>query len=246
MKYAYNAVLWMLLAIDAVALIVVNVTVFALTYFFDPQRRVIHALSYYWGLHYYWYNPLWGIRYDCQATIDRSQAYVIVCNHQSMFDICLMYKLPLVFKWVSKREVFKIPIIGLLLKLHGDILIDRGDTQSAKMMLRKAEQWIKRGCSIAVFPEGTRSADGEIHDFKEGAFMIAKLNRLPILPVVMDGTRKILPAWSALFGGCATGRMRVLPVVDAATVAATKTRDLSAMLHTQMCAALAALKEETK
>jgi 1-acyl-sn-glycerol-3-phosphate acyltransferase len=213
---------------------IINLAVFAVTYPFDAKRKVIHAFSYYWGLHYLWYNPLWKMEYVCRANIDSKQPYVIVSNHQSMFDICLIYKIPLVFKWVSKKEVFKIPFVGWLLKLHGDIMIKRGTTQSTKEMMKKAGEWICKGCSIAIFPEGTRSLDGKIHGFKEGAFMIAKLNKLPVLPVVVEGTRKILSTGGILLGGCATARIHVLPEISAETVASLKTRDLSDMLHKMM------------
>jgi 1-acyl-sn-glycerol-3-phosphate acyltransferase len=233
-KYVYNIAIWSTFVVDAVILMIINLIVFALTYPFDSKRKVIHAFSYYWGLHYLWVNPFWKMEYECRANINPKKSYIIVGNHQSMFDICVMYKIPLVFKWVSKKEVFKIPFVGWLLKLHGDILIRRGTTQSTKEMLKKAEEWINKGCSISIFPEGTRSDDGKIHDFKEGAFMIAKLNKLPVLPVVVEGTRKVLPPGSAVLGGCATVRIHVLPEVPAETVASLKMRDLSAMLNKMM------------
>ncbi|MDR0384735.1 MAG: 1-acyl-sn-glycerol-3-phosphate acyltransferase [Prevotellaceae bacterium] len=233
-KYLYNAVFWSVFSVEAIILMIINLLVFAVTYPFDSRRKVIHVLSWYWGLHYIWFNPLWKTEYVCRADIDRRKPCVIVSNHQSMFDICVMYRIPLVFKWVSKKEVFRIPFVGWLLKLHGDILIQRGTTQSAKEMLKQAGKWIDRGCSISIFPEGTRSADGRIHRFKEGAFMIAKLNRLPVLPVVIEGTRKILPPQSSLMGGCATVRIHVLPEVSSETVASLKMRDLSDMLYSMM------------
>ncbi|MDR1170697.1 MAG: 1-acyl-sn-glycerol-3-phosphate acyltransferase [Prevotellaceae bacterium] len=233
-KYIYNIAIWSVFIVDAIILMIINLVVFAVTYPFDTKRKVIHACSYYWGLHYLWVNPFWKLDYVCRANIDPKKSYVIVSNHQSMLDICVIYKIPLVFKWVSKREVFRMPFVGWLLKLHGDILIQRGTSQSTREMLKKAEGWISKGCSISIFPEGTRSADGRIHDFKEGAFMIAKLNNLPILPVVIEGTRKILPPGSSLFGGCATARIHVLPEVTAETVASLKIRNLSDMLNSMM------------
>jgi 1-acyl-sn-glycerol-3-phosphate acyltransferase len=233
-KYTYNAVLWVTLIIDAVILMAIILALFAITYPFDKRRRIIHAFSYYWGLHYIWFNPLWKIKYVYRANIDPKKSYVIVSNHQSMFDICLIYKIPLVFKWVSKREVFKIPFVGWTLKLHGDIMIRRGTTRSTKEMLKKAEEWVNKRCSISIFPEGTRSLDGKIHPFKEGAFMIAKLNRLPIIPIVIEGTRKMLLPGSLFFGGCATARMHVLPEISAETVASLKTRDLSNLVYKMM------------
>jgi 1-acyl-sn-glycerol-3-phosphate acyltransferase len=234
MKYVFNFFWWIFCIADAVVLMVINLAVFALTVPFDPKRKVIHALSYYWGLHYLWFNPLWKLEYRCLAQIDPGRSYVIAGNHQSMLDICVMYKVPLVFKWISKREVFNIPFVGWLLKLHGDILISRGDTQSTKKMLREAAEWIGKGCSICIFPEGTRSPDGEIGEFKEGAFLIAKMNRLPVLPVRIEGTRRILPPGSGLFGGRARCRITVLPEISAETVASVKVRELSDMVRSRI------------
>jgi 1-acyl-sn-glycerol-3-phosphate acyltransferase len=213
---------------------IINLVVFFITLPFDPQRRIIHRMSWYWGLHYIWFNPLWKMHYRCEAQIDPKKSYVIAANHQSMLDISLIYNLPLVFKWVSKREVFKMPFVGWMLKLHGDILIDRGKAGSTKQMLHEAEKWVNRTCSIAVFPEGTRSHDGQLQDFKEGAFLIAKMNRLPILPVAIYGTKDMLPAGSAKFRGRAQCFVHVLPEISAETVAATKTRDLSNMVRSMI------------
>lgn len=242
----YNFIYWTLAMIDAFVLMIINLIVFAITLPFDRQRKIIHLMSCYWGLHYIWYNPLWKMRYRCEAQIDPKKPYVIASNHQSMLDISLIYKIPLVFKWISKREVFRIPFIGWMLKLHGDILINRGDTKSTKKMLREAEKWVQRGCSIAVFPEGTRSHDGQIQEFKEGAFLIAKMNRLPILPVAIHGTRDLLPAGSARFRGRAKCIIHVLPAISAETVAATKTRDLSEMVRKMIVEKVKELSMENK
>lgn len=230
-KHIYNFILLLLMLIDALILMPINLLVFVIVYPFDPKRTIIHKMSHYWGLHYIWFNPLWKIEHKCYADIDTKKSYIIVSNHQSMFDICVMYKVPLVFKWVSKQDVFKIPFVGWLLKLHGDILIKRGDTQSTKVMFKHAEKWIKRGCSIAIFPEGTRSKSGKIQSFKEGAFLLAKMNKLPIIPVVVEGTRDMFPTGKLSFGGRATAHIHVLPVISAETVVATKTKDLSNMVH---------------
>jgi len=230
-KYIYNAILWLYALVSSTILMVITLIVFVLVYPFDPQRKVMHKMSLFWGLHYLWINPLWKIEYKCAANIDKKKSYVIISNHQSMIDICLVYKIPLIFKWVSKKEVFKMPFIGWLLKLHGDILIDRGDRQSTKKMFKEAESWVQKGCSISIFPEGTRSTDGKIAEFKEGAFMIAKLNKLPILPVVIEGSRDILPVKGAIVGFKATAKLHVLPEISAETVSSMKTKELSDMIH---------------
>jgi 1-acyl-sn-glycerol-3-phosphate acyltransferase len=235
-KILYSSVWWLLAIADACVLIVIAFLVFIIAYPFDPKRKAEHVFSIFWALHYFYFNPLWRLKYVCNASIDSNQPYVIVCNHQSMLDICAMYKLPLVFKWVSKEEVFRMPFVGWMLKMHGDILIKRGERQSAKDMLKQASSWIDKKCSISIFPEGTRSSDGCIHEFKEGAFLIAKLYKTPIIPVVVEGTGRMFPSRSFFIGGCTRARIHVLPVIDAETVASMKIRDLSNMLHDMMLA----------
>ena len=234
LKIPYCTIWWAWAFFDACILIILAFLIFVAAYPFDPKRKAEHIFSRFWALHFFWFNPFWRIKYVCKAEIDRNKTYVIVCNHQSMFDICLMYKLPLIFKWVSKEEIFRMPFVGWMLKMHGDILIKRGDGQSARDMLKQSSAWFEKGCSVSIFPEGTRSDDGKIHDFKEGAFMMAKLCKMPIIPVVVEGTARMFPPRNFRIGGCATAQIHVLPVIDAATVASMKTRDLSNMLHDMM------------
>ena len=231
LKFVYNTVARIYFLIDAIILIVIAMLIFVTTYPFDPKRKVLHIFSGFWGLHYFWINPFWKIKFECDATIDKNRSYVIVSNHQSMLDICIMHKIHLIFKWVSKAEVFKMPFVGRLLKMHGDIRINRGDGSSAKKMFNEARSWIEQGCSISIFPEGTRSGTGRINPFKEGAFMIAKLNKLPVLPVVIEGTADMLPPRGVVLGGKATAKIHVLPVIPAETVSLMKTKDLSDLLY---------------
>ena len=92
-----------------------------------------------------------------------------------MADILALYFVPLNFRWVSKREVFRIPYIGQMLSIHGDIAIDRSrGADSMRKVTEKGKMWIGRGVSIAMFPEGTRSKSGEMGRFKQGAFALAK------------------------------------------------------------------------
>lgn len=233
-KYLYSVLLWILIFFEGILLLVLITLIFIIAFPFDPKRKAVHLFSRFWGLHYFWIHPFWTIRYHNSTTIDTTKAYVIVCNHQSMFDIFALYRLPLLFKWVSKAEALKIPFIGPLLYLHGDILIKRGDSQSTREMFKKSENWIHKICSISIFPEGTRSKTGKIQDFKAGAFMIAKQNNLPILPVVIEGTRDAFPPDGILLGYKCRVQIHVLPIIDAETVSKTKTKDLSILLHNIM------------
>lgn len=236
LKILYSSIWWTFALLDACVLIIFAFLIFVVAYPFDPKRKAEHLFSRFWALHYFWFNPLWRIKYVCKTEIDRNKSYVMVCNHQSMLDICLTYKIPLIFKWVSKEEIFRMPFVGWMLKMHGDISIKRGDGQSAREMIKQASAWFQKGCSVSIFPEGTRSDDGKIHDFKEGAFMMAKICKMPILPVVVEGTARMFPPRNFDIGGCATAQIHVLPEIDAATVASMKIRDLSDMLYDMMLA----------
>ena len=160
---------------------------------FDKPRRVVHELSRAICM-CFWYVPLtWKRRIKGLENVDKSKSYVIVINHNSMADIISLYFVPLNFRWVSKREVFRIPYIGQLLSIHGDIAIDRSKgADSMRKVTEQGKMWIGRGVSIAMFPEGTRSKSGEMGRFKQGAFALAKEAGVEILPVVMHGTRDVL------------------------------------------------------
>ena len=130
-----------------------------------------------------------------KGNIDRKQSYIVVSNHQSHYDIFVMYGwLRLDMKWVMKKELRKIPFIGYACEKVGHIIIDRSDRVQALEAMEKAKRNIVNGTSVMFFPEGTRSKDGKIGSFKKGAFMMALQLNLPILPVTIRGTRKILPS----------------------------------------------------
>jgi 1-acyl-sn-glycerol-3-phosphate acyltransferase len=138
-----------------------------------------------------------------EENIDRNQSYVVVANHQSQYDIFVMYGwLPLDFRWVMKIELRKVPILGYYCYKAGHIYIDRSNHAAALESINTAKNKIKDGTSVVFFPEGTRSESGQVKEFKKGAFKFAVDVGLPLLPVTIVGTRDILPANSiGLFPG---------------------------------------------
>ena len=126
--------------------------------------------------------------------IEPGVSYVITSNHQSMYDIYVLYGwLGVDFRWVMKKELEKVPVLGLACKVIGHIYIDRSDTKSAVESINAAKEKIVNGTSVLFFPEGTRSGDGQVKPFKKGAFKFAIDTGLPVLPVTINGTRSILP-----------------------------------------------------
>ena len=156
------------------------------------------------------------------------------------------YKIPLNFRWVSKREVFRVPFMGPLLTIHGDIPIERGNPSKAMAkVLSLGKLWLGRGASVAIFPEGTRSKTGEINRFKLGAFNLAKEAEVEILPVVMTGTNKMFrKGW--LMNWTNHVAIRVLKPISVEQVAATDVKDMAQQVHDSMVEALAELREEIK
>lgn len=137
-----------------------------------------------------------------RENINPKQPYVIVVNHQSAYDIIVLYaRLGIDFKWVMKKEIKKIPGVGFGSQACGHIFIDRSSTKAAIETINSAKSKIKDGTSLVIFPEGTRSRTDEMLPFKKGAFWFAFDLNLPILPVTINGTREILPS----------GTMNLLP-----------------------------------
>ncbi len=222
---------------------IVSVIVLALTYPFDKSRLWVHEISRYMTWVFFGLPPRVRRKVDGLENIDRRKSYVIVLNHSSAVDIIAAYKIPLNFRWVSKREVFRLPFFGPMLLVHGDIPIERGNAAAAMAkVIHEGKIWLGRGASVAIFPEGTRSKDGEIHRFKAGAFSLAKEAGVEILPVIMTGTASMFRGWRMNW----TNRMhiRVLPAVSVEEASSMDVKELAQSVQERMTAALAAMREE--
>ncbi len=119
---------------------------------------------------------------------------IFMANHQSDFDILIsLAYIPVQFRWIAKKELFTIPIFGAAMKSAGYIEMDRSNHEKALQSIDEAALRIRRGKSIMTFPEGTRSRDGEIKAFKQGAFHLAIKSGVPIVPVSIIGSGRIMP-----------------------------------------------------
>ena len=134
------------------------------------------------------------VRVDGLKNIDPDQAYVFAANHQSQFDIfVLLAYLPIQFRWLAKKELFRIPFLGVGMKGAGYIPIDRSNRREAFKSIDLAAARVREGTSIVIFPEGTRTVDGTLQSFKKGGFHLAIKSKRPIVPVSLSGTFAILP-----------------------------------------------------
>ena len=143
-----------------------------------------------------WMTPV-RVTVEGAENADPLKTYVVVCNHQSQYDIMLVYGwLKLDLKWVLKKELRKIPGVGIGCEKAGHIYVDRSNPEMARKAVRDALDSVGDGVGMLFFPEGTRSLSGKMGTFKKGAFRMAASQKLPILPVTLIGTRDIQKAKS--------------------------------------------------
>ncbi len=171
----------------------------------SPQKSA-KVLAPIWAKGCVFLTPVW-VSVEGREQLDPSKAYVVVSNHQSQYDILLLYGwIGLPLKWIMKKEVRKIPAIGVANEKIGNIFIDRSQPELAQKTINSAVSDLGAGVGLMFFPEGTRSDDGQLLEFKKGAFRIAIEQQLEILPVTVAGTRDILPNHSLLMF---PGRMKL-------------------------------------
>ncbi len=159
-------------------------------------------------------NPVWKISVKGLPEHYVRKAVVVVSNHQSLADIPVISRLPWEMKWVAKRELFRLPIVGWMMRLAGDIPLERGDARSGARVLAHAARYLRKNCPVFIFPEGTRSPDGLVGRFTDGAFHLAVASQVPVLPVAVEGTRDALPKKNWRFGNTVSITVSVLPEVS--------------------------------
>lgn len=157
-------------------------------------------------------NPLWHFEIEGNGPSDPRRPYVAVSNHESYADIFLISHFPWEMKWLSKDAIFRIPFMGWMMRMAGDIPIKRGNRDSVLAALGECSKRLRNKVSVMIFPEGTRSRGGELLPFKDGAFKLAIENGAPILPIAVAGTRQCMAKHSFRFQR-ARAKARVLPPI---------------------------------
>jgi len=175
-----------------VGTVVLGCTAIAVS-FFSKTGNSVHWVARLWGRSILWVS---GVRVQIVGleNIDPTRSAIYMSNHQSNFDIPVFFSaLPVQFRWLAKAELFKIPIFGQGMRGAGYISIDRSDRKSAMQSLSRAAESIRKGKSVLVFPEGTRSSDGALLPFKSGGFILAIDAGVPIIPMAVQGTFEVMP-----------------------------------------------------
>ena len=201
MTNLFQVYVWLIiypLAWTLTILVAITVSIFSILGMSKFAGRYIAKA---WGRIILWITPVSVSRVG-QVHIESGQSYVVVANHQSIYDILLVYGyLPLDFKWVMKIELRKMPFVGFACEKMGHIYVDRRNRKASIKAMDAAKDQLVNGTSVFFFPEGTRNNGLQLLSFKKGAFKMARDLQLPILPVSISGANRVMP----------TGGTRILP-----------------------------------
>lgn len=216
MRVAYSLAFWAFFGVSSAVYFCVALALFVVTYPVDRDRRALHLFSCFWAQTYFYVNPRWRLRVEGRARLPWRGPAVLVANHLSLGDVLVLFGLYRPFKWVSKASVFRAPFLGWNMTLNGYVPLVRGDRESVARMMAACERWLARGVPVLLFPEGTRSEDGSVRPFKDGAFLLAVRTGAPVYPIVLTGTSRTLPKHGFVLDTSADCVVRVLPPVDPA------------------------------
>ena len=177
---------WIIIFTFLLSFVAISVSLFSRT------GNGVHKMGRFWAKTILWVA---GIKVQTRGleNFNPDKPFVFMCNHQSNFDILVLFSaLPAQFRWIAKAELFKIPLFGQSMRGAGYISIERKDRKKAIKSLKQAAERIKTGTSVMIFPEGTRSKDGNIGEFKKGGFILAYDAGVHIVPIVLNGTWSIM------------------------------------------------------
>ncbi len=174
-----------------ISTIILGITAIVSTYV-THNSNWAHLVGRFWGNLNLWAAGV-KVRVKGFENLDRHHAYVFLSNHQSLFDIfTLLGKLRVQFRWLAKEELFRLFILGPAMRAAGYVPIDRTDRKKAVESLHQAAERVKNGTSIVIFPEGTRSQDGVLREFKKGGFLLAIKSQQSLVPITISGSHHVL------------------------------------------------------
>jgi len=205
--------IWAWFSISALVLIFFPVMALVWVFDRDPGKYATGRMFRRLGSNMVAFNPAWRVRVTGDFPHNMRNPYVVVCNHQSLADIPIVSRLPWDMKWVGKASLFGIPVLGWMMKMAHDIPVRRGDRRSRAQVMIDIKERLSQNVSVMVMPEGTRSKDGRVGAFNDGAFKLALKMNLPILPIALDGAFDALPKDGWKFGSASLIKLHVLDPV---------------------------------
>jgi 1-acyl-sn-glycerol-3-phosphate acyltransferase len=180
----------------------------------DPDRRGLHRIASFWGRSLILLAPGCRVEVIGAENLPKDKPVIFACNHQSYVDIPTLFFLPGQFKWMADAGLFQIPVFGQAISMAGYLPVKRGDPKAAVAILERARRVLARGISIFIFPEGTRSTTGLLGRFQSGGFRVALATQTPVVPVLLIGTRQLLPRGSWYFRWGIRLQVRILPPIQ--------------------------------
>ena len=234
---------WVVLAVLVVVFTPLVAVTRLVTAPFDPGRYRAGYLFRQVAVVHQRLNPLWHFTVTGDVPDDPRRPYVVVANHESFVDILLISHLPFEMKWMSKSEFFKIPLVGWMMTMAGDIKLVRGDKKASAQALIDSRDRLAKRVSVMVFPEGTRSQTGELAEFRDGAFRIAIQAGVPIIPLAVLGTRDALIKHDWRFG-MSDAEVRVLAPIPTDGLTKADVADLRDRTRAVIAAELETMRAE--
>jgi 1-acyl-sn-glycerol-3-phosphate acyltransferase len=213
MDVVKSILVWIIGICYVAILFPVTFVVWLLVLPFDSNRAVTHWILVRQSYLLVKLIPLWKVSIEGREKAVKGATYVIISNHKSIIDILVANSLRYRYKWISKIENTKVPVLGWYLRMADYITVDRGDDESKAEMLLRSYECLKKGISIMIFPEGTRIPGNGLGFFKRGAFALAIDAGVPVLPVIIEGTGDILPKHGLIFRSGYNLKIRVLDPV---------------------------------
>ncbi len=214
-----SALFWAVIVVTSPVFFVGALLIRVLTWPFDRRRVVLHLYSSAWAVFYVRLNPLWRLHTTGRALLPWHGPAVLVANHASLIDIMVLFDLFRPFKWVSKAEIFRVPVIGWNMRLNGYVPLTRGRAELVRRMMARCGELLTAGSPVLLFPEGTRTDDGDLRKFKDGAFELAVRHQVPVFPIAVHGTRRALPKHGLVLREHVDARVEVLPALQPADFA---------------------------
>lgn len=232
---------WLMIGVVVIIWVPLTFAVFLVTAPFDKGRYRAGWMFRRLCVVHTWLNPLWSFHTSGLEITDPRRPYVVVANHESFADMLLISHLPWEMKWLAKEAWFKYPLVGWLMHMAGDIKIIRGNKQSIITAMKGCHDRLEKKTSVMLFPEGTRTRDGELGEFKDGAFRLAIENGCPILPMVVAGTREAMTPgdwrWNVT-----NAEVRVLPPIETTGLTKADVGELRDRVRTIIADELATMK----
>ena len=230
-KIVFSIYFWTFYVIDALIMFPLCLLAWLLVSWWDPRVRLVNYVSAFWGASQIYCNPLWKVTIEGREKIDPSIPTLLVSNHQSSFDMYLLYMLYKPFHWVSKKSNFYVPLVGWNMVLMRTIGFNRDSPKDILHMVKASVKRLDEGISLIIFPEGERSPDGRLLPFLGGAFAIAKRAKVRIQPIAISGAYQILPRYKAVLNPVTHLTIKVLDPIPVETVGQLSTDELAKLSH---------------